>query len=165
MNEKVVFICTDESYHEVSEKSGFENCIRSKKTFVETYSKFQDVIEFSIMQWDVMSTEIRIELCHNWKAKTKKKKKEINVENIIANQKRREEIEQKRKNVEISDTRIYKKFTVSCFSLFLNVSLTNNRRQITESMRTTQNAKREMRKVTKGEKTGKSSINTSRWMI
>ena len=50
IDEKVIFICTDETFHEVNVKSSFENVTRSKDAFVENYSIFQDIIEFTIMQ-------------------------------------------------------------------------------------------------------------------
>ena len=50
LKEGSIFICTDESYHEVGVKSGPENITRPKEADAENYSVPQESIEFTIMQ-------------------------------------------------------------------------------------------------------------------
>ena len=50
LKEEAIFVCTDETYHQVGVKSASTNCTRPKGASAEYYSVPQDVIKFTIMQ-------------------------------------------------------------------------------------------------------------------
>ena len=116
LEEGAIFICTDETYHQVGDKiAPGTNCTRPKGAAAEYYSVPQDSIEFTIMQWVSMSTEVHMGPLHNWKAKTEKEKTESDAARAVENQRIRENIAQLRKDAEVPGTEAWRKFTVGDF--------------------------------------------------
>ena len=50
LNQEAIFICTDETYHEISIIFGLENIFRSREAISEVYARSQDKVKFIVMQ-------------------------------------------------------------------------------------------------------------------
>ena len=65
LNEGAIFVCTDETYHEVGVTAENVNCTKLKGAAAENYSTPQAVVDFIVMQWGSFFIEVVMGPYHN----------------------------------------------------------------------------------------------------
>lgn len=126
LDEGAIFICSDESWHEVGGPARHKLKVTKPIGWdSHQWAKPKPPVQFSFMQWGAMTTEPFMGPQHIWEAETKKDRGTIDAQLIEENARVLKDIEGQRERAEIPGTIEYQHMQVRTIIKYLLMTVVN----------------------------------------